>query len=96
MRPSRGPPPVGSRSREEQVMKRMLNAKLFACLRRPRHDLLREAFQEELVQCRLTRNNFAEGGRDVSEEEKAKLGGQHERRILHGEDCLRRVSASCL
>ncbi len=42
-------PPVELSQQEEQVMKRIRKAKLFVFLRQHRHELLNEAFQEELA-----------------------------------------------
>src|SRR5260370_12207211 len=49
MQPPRGPPPVELSQQEEQVMKRIRKAKRFVFLRQHRHELLNEAFQEELA-----------------------------------------------
>ena len=49
MYPSRWQPPVELTLSEEQVMKRIRKAKLFVFLRQHRHELLNEAFQEELA-----------------------------------------------
>ena len=49
MQPSLWQPPVEFSKPEEQVMKRIRKAKLFVFLRQHRHELLNEAFQEELA-----------------------------------------------
>ncbi len=47
MQPLLWQPPVELSQQEDQVMKRIRKAKLFVFLRRHRHELLNEAFQEE-------------------------------------------------
>jgi hypothetical protein len=49
MRPSLWQPSVELSTQEERIMKRIRKAKLFAFLREPRHELLDEAFQQELA-----------------------------------------------
>ncbi|HEY6410149.1 MAG TPA: transposase, partial [Ktedonobacteraceae bacterium] len=49
MQPPLWQPPVELSQQEEQVMKRIRKAKLFVFLRQHRHELLNEAFQEELA-----------------------------------------------
>lgn len=49
MQPPLWRPPVELSQQEEQVMKRIRKAKLFVFLRQHRHELLNEAFQEELA-----------------------------------------------
>jgi hypothetical protein len=50
MQPPLWQPPVELSKPEEQVMKRIRKAKLFVFLRQHRHELLNEAFQEELAE----------------------------------------------
>jgi Transposase DDE domain/Transposase domain (DUF772) len=49
MQPSLWQPPVELSEQEEQIMKRIRKAKLFVFLRQHRHELLDEAFQQELA-----------------------------------------------
>jgi Transposase DDE domain/Transposase domain (DUF772) len=49
MQPSPWQPPVELSEQEEQVMKRIRKAKLFVFLRKHRHELFHEAFQQELA-----------------------------------------------
>jgi transposase-like protein DUF772 len=49
MQPSLWHPPVELSKQEELIMKRMRKAKLFVFLRQHRHELLDEAFQQELA-----------------------------------------------
>ena len=49
MQPSLWRPPVELSEQEEQIVKRIRRAKLFVFLRRHRHELLDEAFQQELA-----------------------------------------------
>jgi hypothetical protein len=49
MKPSLWQPSVELSTQEEQIMKRIRKAKLFAFLRQHRHELLDEAFQQELA-----------------------------------------------
>jgi hypothetical protein len=49
MQPSLWQPPVELSKQEEQIMKRIKKAKLFVFLRQHRHELLDEAFQQELA-----------------------------------------------
>src|SRR5256714_7099100 len=49
MQPSPWQPSVELSTQEEQIMKRIRKAKLFAFLRQHRHELLDEAFQQELA-----------------------------------------------
>jgi len=49
MRPSLWQPSVELSTQEERIMKRIRKAKLFAFLRQHRHELLDEAFQQELA-----------------------------------------------
>ncbi len=49
MQPSLWQPPVELSEQEEQIVKRIRRAKLFAFLRHHRHELLDEAFQQELA-----------------------------------------------
>jgi hypothetical protein len=49
MRPSLWQPSVELSTQEEQIMKRIRKAKLFVFLRQHRHELLDEAFQQELA-----------------------------------------------
>jgi hypothetical protein len=49
MQPSFWQPPIDLSEQEEQIMKRIRKAKLFVFLRQHRHELLDEAFQQELA-----------------------------------------------
>src|SRR5438105_10622086 len=49
MQPSPWQPPVELSEQEEQVVKRIRKAKLFVFLRKHRHELFNEAFQQELA-----------------------------------------------
>ena len=49
MQPSAWQPPVELSEQEEQVVKRIRKAKLFVFLRKHRHELFNEAFQQELA-----------------------------------------------
>ena len=49
MQPSFWSPPVELSEQEEQIVKRIRRAKLFVFLRHHRHELLNEAFQQELA-----------------------------------------------
>ncbi len=49
MQPSLWQPPVELSEQEEQIVKRIRKAKLFIFLRQHRHELLNEAFQQELA-----------------------------------------------
>ncbi|GHO80140.1 IS1182 family transposase [Ktedonobacter sp. SOSP1-85] len=49
MQPSSWQPPIELSEQEEQIVKRIRKAKLFVFLRQHRHELLDEAFQEELA-----------------------------------------------
>jgi hypothetical protein len=49
MQPSLWQPPVALSEQEEQIVKRIRRAKLFVFLRHHRHELLNEAFQQELA-----------------------------------------------
>jgi hypothetical protein len=49
MQPSLWQPPVELSTQEEQIVKRLRKAKLFVFLRQYRHELLDEAFQQELA-----------------------------------------------
>jgi hypothetical protein len=49
MQPSAWQPPVELSEQEEQIVKRIRKAKLFVFLRQHRHELLDEAFQQELA-----------------------------------------------
>ena len=49
MQPSFWQPPVELSEQEEQIVKRIRRAKLFVFLRHHRHELLDEAFQQELA-----------------------------------------------
>ena len=49
MQPSHWQPPVELSEQEEQIVKKIRKAKLFVFLRQHRHELLDEAFQQELA-----------------------------------------------
>ncbi len=49
MQPPLWQPPVELSKQEEQILKRIRKAKLFVFLRQHRHELLDEAFQQELA-----------------------------------------------
>ena len=49
MQPALWKPPVELSQQEEQIVKKIRKAKLFVFLRQHRHELLNEAFQEELA-----------------------------------------------
>src|SRR6266571_4921096 len=49
MQPVHWQPPVDLSEQEEQIVKRIRRAKLFVFLRHHRHELLEEAFQQELA-----------------------------------------------
>jgi len=49
MQPSPWQPPVELSVQEEQIVKKIRKAKLFVFLRQHRHELLDEAFQQELA-----------------------------------------------
>ena len=49
MQPSPWQPPVELSEQEEQIVKKIRKAKLFVFLRNHRHELLDEAFQQELA-----------------------------------------------
>jgi hypothetical protein len=49
MQPAPWQPPVELSEQEEQIVKRIRKAKLFVFLRKRRHELLDEAFQQELA-----------------------------------------------
>jgi hypothetical protein len=49
MQPELWKPPVELSQQEEQIVKKIRKAKLFVFLRQHRHELLDEAFQEELA-----------------------------------------------
>src|SRR6266700_1241339 len=49
MQPPPWQPPVALSEQEEQIMKKVLKAKLFVFLRQHRHELFNEAFQQELA-----------------------------------------------
>ena len=49
MQPSPWQPPVELSEQEEQIVKKIRKAKLFVFLRKHRHELLDEAFQQELA-----------------------------------------------
>src|ERR671939_2078727 len=49
MQPSLWQPPVELTEQEEQIVKKIRKAKLFVFLRKHRHELLDEAFQQELA-----------------------------------------------
>src|SRR5258708_16535441 len=49
MQPVLWQPPVELSTQEEQIVKRIRKAKLFVFLRQHRHELLDEAFQQELA-----------------------------------------------
>src|SRR5881275_502163 len=49
MQPSPWQPPVELSEQEEQIVKKIRKAKLFVFLRQHRHELLDEAFQQELA-----------------------------------------------
>src|SRR2546421_10090883 len=49
MQPSPWQPPVELSVQEEQIVKKIRKAKLFVFLRQHRHELLNEAFQQELA-----------------------------------------------
>lgn len=49
MQPSFWQPPVELSEQEEQIVKRIRRAKLFVLLRHHQHELLDEAFQQELA-----------------------------------------------
>ncbi len=49
MQPLLWQPPVELSAQEEQIVKRIRKAKLFVFLRKQRHELLDEAFQQELA-----------------------------------------------
>jgi transposase len=49
MQPSYWHPPVELSEQEEQIVKKIRKAKLFVFLRKHRHELLDEAFQQELA-----------------------------------------------
>src|SRR2546421_4563019 len=49
MKPTLWQPPTALSTKEEQVLKRMKKAKLFVFLRKQRHKIFDEAFQQELA-----------------------------------------------
>ena len=49
MQPSPWHPPIELSEQEEQIVKKIRKAKLFVFLRKQRHELLDEAFQQELA-----------------------------------------------
>jgi hypothetical protein len=49
MQPSLWQPPIDPSPTEQAIMKRIKRAKLFMCLRKHRHELFTEAFQQELA-----------------------------------------------
>src|SRR5215469_7635560 len=49
MQPSFWSPPVGLSAQEEHIVERIRRAKLFVFLRRHRHELFDESFQQELA-----------------------------------------------
>src|SRR6266568_4353870 len=49
MKPPLWQPPTALSTKEEQVLKRMKKAKLFVFLRKQRHEIFDEAFQNELA-----------------------------------------------
>src|SRR5438094_10399846 len=49
MQPEKWKPPVELSGQEEQIVKRIRKAKLFVFLRKHRHELFHEAFQQELA-----------------------------------------------
>src|SRR5438477_4323160 len=49
MQPPSWQPPIALSEQEEQIVKRIRKAKLFVFLRQHRHELLDEAFQQELA-----------------------------------------------
>jgi len=49
MHPSLWQPPIELSAKEESIIKHIKRAKLFVFLRKPRHELFDEAFQEELA-----------------------------------------------
>lgn len=49
MQPAHWQPPVELSAQEEQIVKRIRKAKLFVFLRKLRHELFDEAFQQELA-----------------------------------------------
>ena len=49
MQPEMWKPPVELSQQEEQIVKKIRKAKLFVFLREHRHELLDEAFQQELA-----------------------------------------------
>ncbi len=49
MQPALWKPPIALTQQEEQIVKKIRKAKLFVFLRKPRHELFDEAFQQELA-----------------------------------------------
>lgn len=64
MQPSLWQPPVDLSVREEQIVKRIRKAKLFVFLRQHRHELLDEAFQQELASAQFLKGDSKRGGVD--------------------------------